>query len=80
MKFKLKHEFYKTDKKTRIIYYIYSAVSVVILIMSYILNYTGYDVKTSLILAELSVTMLAIGVWGGVFCELMKEKFKKIGK
>ena len=73
----IKKEFYKTDKKTRAIYYIYSGISAVLLFIAFVLNYTGKDIKTSLIVAEMSVTMLSVGVWGGVFFEIMMKKFKK---
>lgn len=73
----IKKEFYKADRKTRFIYYIYSIISALVLIGAYIMNYTGYDIKVSLIMVELSVTMLSIGVWGGVFFEVMKTKYKK---
>ena len=73
----IKKEFYNAYKKARIIYYIYCFISFAVLLGAYVMNYTGYDIKTSHILVELSVTMLAIGIWGGVFFEMMKVRFKK---
>lgn len=71
---KIKELFERIDKKTKIMYYIYLSVSLFILILSYIYNYILKEGETSVLLAELSVIILAIGVWGSVFCEIYKKK------
>lgn len=73
----MKNKFYETNRIARVILYIFIGISFGVLTFAHISYFTGNKNNTAFLLTELSATMLSLGVWGGVFFELLAKKFKK---
>ena len=77
MKMNLKKKFYETEKTSRKIYYVYGGFSLVFLITAHLVYFVSKNSENARLLTETAVLIFAMGVWGGLFFEILYKKIKK---